>query len=131
MIRGLILITASALLLAAADDNPPIPVDRPRLLRKVEPVYPPLAVQYRIQGTVRFTAIVGKDGQVESLRLVSGHPVLVSAARAAALQWVFRPTLVKGERVRIVTRIDVPFRLDPYGRPPAQNKPEAEGQTRT
>ena len=50
------------------------------LIRKVTPVYPPLAKQARIQGTVRFTAIIGKDGTIQNLQLVSGHPLLVAAA---------------------------------------------------
>ena len=81
------------------------------LVSKVTPVYPPLAKQARIQGTVRFTAIIGKDGHIENLELVSGHPLLVTAAQEAVRQWVYKPTLLNGEPVEVVTQIDVNFTL--------------------
>jgi len=87
------------------------------LLRKVAPVYPSVALARRITGVVRFSATIAKDGHIERLRLVSGHPLLVRAAREAAEQWVYRPTLVGGKPVRVITVIEVPFQLDPYGRP--------------
>src|SRR6516165_2666647 len=55
-------------------------VQAANLIRKVTPVYPPLAKQARVQGTVRFTAIISKDGTIQQLQLVSGHPLLVQAA---------------------------------------------------
>jgi protein TonB len=111
---------------AAAPPPPPPPVAKPvtpsrirvggnvqaaNLVRKVTPVYPPLAKQARIQGTVRFTAIIGKDGTIQNLQLVSGHPLLVAAAQAAVTQWVYKPTLLNGEPVEVVTQIDVNFTL--------------------
>ena len=81
------------------------------LVHKVDPVYPPLAKQARVQGTVRFTAIIGKNGSVSNLQLVSGHPLLVAAAQEAVKKWVYRPTLLNGEPVEVVTQIDVPFSL--------------------
>ena len=80
------------------------------LIRKVQPVYPPLAKQARIQGTVRFTAIIGKDGTIQNLQLFTGHPLLVQAAGCRP-QWVYRPTLLNGEPVEVVTQIDVNFTL--------------------
>jgi protein TonB len=77
----------------------------------VEPVYPPLARQALIDGTVRFTAIIGGDGHILNLQLVSGHPLLVPAAQDAVRQWVYRPTLLNGTPVEVVTQIDVPFTL--------------------
>ena len=56
-------------------------VQAANLIKKPKPVYPPLAKQARIQGTVRFTAVIGKDGTIQNLQLVSGHPLLVPAAR--------------------------------------------------
>lgn len=114
---------------AAGDDAPPVSVDRPKVLHQVAPVYPPDALKARIQGVVRFSAVVDRDGNVESLRLVSGHPLLAPAARAAAIQWVFEPVRVRGERVRAACRIDVPFFLDPAGQPRPQ-EPEAARQER-
>ena len=75
------------------------------------PTYPPLAKQARIQGTVRFTAIIGKDGTIQNLQLVSGHPLLVPAAQDAVKQWVYKPTLLNGEPVEVITQIDVNFTL--------------------
>ena len=86
-------------------------VQAANLIRKVQPVYPPLAKQARIQGTVRFTAIIGKDGTIQNLQLVSGHPLLVEAARQAVSQWHYKPTLLNGEPVEVVTQIDVNFTL--------------------
>jgi protein TonB len=86
-------------------------VQAANLIRKITPVYPPLAKQARIQGTVRFTAIIGKDGTIQNLQLVSGHPLLVEAARQAVSQWQYKPTLLNGEPVEVVTQIDVNFTL--------------------
>lgn len=86
-------------------------VQAARLVNQPKPVYPPLARQARIQGTVRFNAIIGKDGRIENLTLVSGHPLLVPAATAAVKQWVYKPTLLNGEPVEVVTVIDVNFTL--------------------
>ena len=86
-------------------------VQRARLIRQPKPQYPPLARQARIQGTVRFTAIIGKDGKIANLTLESGHPLLVPAATAAVSQWVYKPTMLNGEPVEVVTVIDVNFTL--------------------
>jgi protein TonB len=71
-----------------------------------------LAKQARIQGVVRFTAIIGRDGTIQNLTLVSGHPLLVSAAQEAVKQWRYKPTLLNGEPVEVVTQIDVNFTLN-------------------
>ena len=86
-------------------------VQAANLIRKITPIYPPLAKQARIQGVVRFTAIIGKDGTIQNLQLVSGHPLLVEAARQAVTQWQYKPTLLNGEPVEVVTQIDVNFTL--------------------
>jgi protein TonB len=70
-----------------------------------------MARQARIQGLVRFTAVIGRDGHIQNLQLVSGHPLLVPAAQEAVRQWVYRPTLLNGEAVEVVTNIDVAFTL--------------------
>jgi TonB family protein len=82
------------------------------LAAKVEPVYPPFAVTARIQGTVQFMVTVGADGKVEKLELVSGHPLLVKAAKDAVAKWVYHPATQDGKGVPFVTRVIVPFRLD-------------------
>ena len=102
-----------------------------KLLHRVAPVYPAVALEAHIQGTVRFTAVIGKGGRIESLHLVSGHPLLVSAARDAVQQWVYRPTERAGRPVRVVTSIDVRFWLDAYGRPPSEKPAGALSDART
>ncbi len=86
-------------------------VQQAKLINQPKPVYPPLARQARIQGTVRFTAIIGVDGRIQNLTLVSGHPLLVPSAQEAVKQWVYQPTLLNGEPVEVVTQIDVNFTL--------------------
>ena len=81
------------------------------LIRKVQPVYPPLAKSARVQGTVEFTAIISKEGNIENLHLVRGHPLLVNAAKEAVLQWKYRPTLLNGQPVEVITDIIVNFTL--------------------
>jgi TonB family protein len=76
-----------------------------------KPVYPPLAKQARIQGMVRFNMMVGKDGTVQDLQVVSGHPLLVEAAMDVVRQWVYKPTLLNGNPVGVETVVDVNFTL--------------------
>jgi TonB family protein len=71
------------------------------LIKKVDPVYPALARQARIQGVVRFTVRTAKDGSIQNIQLVSGHPLLVEAAQDALKQWVYSPTLLNGEPVEL------------------------------
>lgn len=83
----------------------------PALLTRVPPVYPPIPRQARIQGVVKLNAIIGIDGRVTELKVVSGHPLLAPAALQAVRQWVYRPTLLNGEPVEVVLAVDVSFRL--------------------
>jgi protein TonB len=81
------------------------------LIRRVQPVYPPLAKSARVQGTVEFTATISKEGNIENLQLVRGHPLLVNAAKEAVLQWKYRPTMLNGSPVEVITDIIVNFTL--------------------
>ena len=81
------------------------------LINKVNPVYPPLARQTRVAGTVRLHAIISKQGTVQQLEVLSGHPLLVQSALDAVRQWRYRPTLLNGEPVEVDTTIDVIFSL--------------------
>jgi protein TonB len=81
------------------------------ILKKVLPVYPDIARRTRTSGTVRLTGVIAKDGTVQELKVISGHPLLVQAALDAVRQWVYRPTLLSGEPVEVVCPIDVIFRL--------------------
>lgn len=81
------------------------------LIRKVNPVYPPLARQARISGTVVLRAVISKDGSIENLSLVSGHPMLAPAAIDAVRQWKYKPYLLNGEPVEVDTEVQVNFTL--------------------
>jgi protein TonB len=74
-------------------------------------VTPPLAKQARIQGVVKLSAIIAKDGTIQHLEVISGHPLLIPSALEAVKQWVYQPTLLNGEPVEVVTQIDVNFTL--------------------
>jgi TonB family protein len=84
-----------------------------KVVRQVAPVYPVEAKQNRIQGIVRFAVIIGKDGAVKNVALLSGDALLAEAAKAAVEQWVYRPTLLNGEPIEVATEVDVNFTLAP------------------
>ena len=86
-------------------------VQEAKLLRRVIPAYPPLAKQARVSGTVRLIGVIAKDGTMQQLQLVSGHPLLVEAALDAVRQWLYRPTLLNGQAVEVIAPIDVIFTL--------------------
>ena len=81
------------------------------LVRKVQPNYPPLARQARIQGTVVLQAQISKDGSIINLQLISGHPMLAPAAIEAVKQWKYKPYLLNGEPVEVETQVQVNFTL--------------------
>lgn len=81
------------------------------IVTQTRPVYPPLARQARIQGTVTLHAIIDKDGRVAQLEVVSGHPLLVQAALDAVKQWRYKPTLLNGDPVEVDTTIQVTFTM--------------------
>jgi protein TonB len=87
-------------------------VQQAKLINMVRPVYPPLAKQARISGTVRLHAIIAKDGSVIQLEVLpGGHPLLIQAALDAVRQWRYQPTLLNGEPVEVDTTVDVVFSL--------------------
>ena len=81
------------------------------LLRKVSPNYPPLARQARIQGVVVLQAEISKEGNIQNLQLISGHPMLAPAAIEAVKQWKYKPYLLNGEPVEVETQVQVNFTL--------------------
>jgi periplasmic protein TonB len=81
------------------------------LIRKIQPAYPPLARQARIQGSVLLQAEISKDGTIQNLRLISGHPMLAPAAIEAVKQWRYKPYILNGEPVEVETQITVNFTL--------------------
>lgn len=109
------------------DDGGPIQIERPRpqppnrpvvrsgevmnalLTHRVEPEYPQAAKWIHLAGTVVLRARIGTDGEVHELETVSGNPLLAQAARAAVLQWRYRPTMLNGQAVEVETQITVNF----------------------
>ncbi|MGA2422928.1 MAG: energy transducer TonB [Terriglobales bacterium] len=81
------------------------------LIKKVTPNYPPLAKQARIQGHVLLQAEISKEGTIQNLQLISGHPMLAPAAIEAVKQWRYKPYLLNGEPVAVETQVDVVFSL--------------------
>jgi protein TonB len=81
------------------------------LIQKIQPQYPVLAKAARVQGDVVLSAIISKEGNIENLQLVSGHPMLVPAAIETVKQWRYRPYLLNGQPVEVETTITVTFEL--------------------
>jgi periplasmic protein TonB len=103
----------------AAPPPPPLPT-RPlkvshwaegNLIYRVQPFYPPIARQARVQGAVELRAIISKAGAIENLVVVSGHPMLSAAAIEAVKQWRYRPYLLNNEPIEVETEITVNFVL--------------------
>ncbi len=86
-------------------------VELAKLIFQPKPEYPPLAKMARIQGTVRLEAIISKDGTIQDLKVLTGHPLLVKSAIEAVSRWRYQPTLLNGEPVEVVTEVDVNFTL--------------------
>jgi protein TonB len=81
------------------------------IITRVNPTYPALAKQARVQGEVRLMATVGTDGRILNLQVVSGEPLLIAATLAAVKQWVYKPTLVNGNAVEVTIPITLNFTL--------------------
>jgi TonB family protein len=97
------------------------------LLKKVDPVYPPLAKATRVQGKVVLRATISQAGTVADVKVESGHPMLIPAALEAVKQWQYQPFLVDGHSAEISTTIEVPFSL---GIPEGELKKEQEAADR-
>jgi len=81
------------------------------LIFRVQPDYPLLARQVRVQGQVVLRAVISRDGTIENLQVLSGHPMLVRAAVEAVRQWRYRPYELNGEPVEVETEVKVNFIL--------------------
>lgn len=86
-------------------------VQQANLIQKMTPAYPADAKEARIQGVVQLSVVIGKDGTVQNVDLISGHPLLATTAIDAVRQWVYKPTLLNGNPVEVITQVDVNFTL--------------------
>lgn len=103
------------------DSNAPVPrlqrvnvsqgVSRGLLVKEVKPTYPPNARQLRLEGAVQLAATISKNGDIATLKVLSGHPIFAKAATDAVKQWKYKPYLLNGEPVEIETEITVKFKL--------------------
>jgi periplasmic protein TonB len=122
--EGIQLETFTTMPTVASPPHPPIVADAPRgpirvsigvqtakLVKKVIPEYPPLAKTARISGVVHLLGVIAKDGTIQNLQLIGGHPLLAHAALEAVRQWIYQPTLLNGQPVEVIAPIDVNFTL--------------------
>jgi protein TonB len=111
----------NSILDASAGPPPPTPAptaprrllishyDPGMVIRQVKPVYPHTALITHTEGIVVLRAIVGKDGTVQDLRVISGSPLLVSSAVDAVRQWQFKPYFLNGLPIEVETQVTVNF----------------------
>jgi TonB family protein len=81
------------------------------LIRKVEPVYPPSAIDQKLEGTVRLFAVIDENGNIKSLQPLSGPRLLFPAALDAVRQWRYSPTLLDGRPIQTERQVTVVFQL--------------------
>jgi len=82
-----------------------------QLVRRVEPIYPPLARQIQREGRVELHAFISTEGRIESLEVISGDPVFIQSALSAVLEWRYRPTILNGRPIEVDTHITVIYTL--------------------
>jgi periplasmic protein TonB len=87
-------------------------VQQAMLVRRIEPVYPPLAIQIRREGKVELHAIISRDGSIQSLEVTSGDPLFIQSALTAVREWRYRPTILNGQPVEVDTEITVIYSLN-------------------
>jgi protein TonB len=87
------------------------PVQSAMLIRRVQPIYPSLAVQIHREGRVELRAIIATDGSIQSLEVISGDPFFVQSALAAVREWRYRPTILNGQPVEVDTHVTVIYTL--------------------
>jgi protein TonB len=87
-------------------------IEPSKLIVKVNPAYPELARRARVSGTVVLDALIDEEGNVSSVKVLSGHNLLVDAAVEAVKHWKYSPTVLNGEPVPILATVTVVFRLN-------------------
>ncbi len=116
---------------------PPLPirvggrVQNARLTHRVQPEYPPDAIEEQISGTVELEAVVSFDGTIRGLKLVSGHPLLAPAAIEAVKQWRYTPTRLNGQVVEVITNIEIIFNLQIIDKKELKRRQREENRRKT
>jgi periplasmic protein TonB len=112
---GVLMVLAAGVALSLALADGPIRlggnIAQANRISAVVPVYPAEAKQNRIQGTVKLEITIDKEGHVANMSLISGPPELVLSATDAVQQWVYKPTLLNGEPVSVLTTVDINYTL--------------------
>jgi len=108
MLKRLLFIVLTVSLVPAAGEPKRIEADiaNQSLLKKVEPIVPPLAKALEIGGTVVLDVTISADGKVSSVKVLSGHPMLVPAYVEAVKKWEYKPFMEGGHSVPVVTRVE-------------------------
>ncbi len=83
----------------------------PVKIKDVKPEYPPVALRERMQGVIILEVTIGTDGKVKDIKVIRSLPLLADAAVAAVRGWEYRPTMVDGKAVQVITTIPVNFAL--------------------
>jgi protein TonB len=102
---------------AAAAPAPPVKSSLPpggrleqaQVITRRLPEYPALARQRAVLGTVRLEALVDQHGDVQSVKVLTGDPVLAAAAKNAVQTWKYRPATLNGQPIAIRTEVDIVF----------------------
>jgi len=105
---------------AAAPVPPTVSVRPPRMtqlkmatpIHRVDPIYPKIAKDAHISGTVELLGVLGTDGRIHELKVLRGHPFLITAALVAVRQWIYEPTMLNGLAVEVSAPIIVNFILN-------------------
>lgn len=87
-------------------------VQESQLITRMIPIYPQIARAARIAGAVELMVLVGRDGKVLSVKVLSGSPLLAPAAKQAVEQWRYRPAILDGQAVEVESHVTVNFVLD-------------------
>ena len=88
------------------------PLQAAMLYHRVEPVYPPLAIQTRREGRVELHALISADGSIQSLEVISGDPLFIRSALEAVREWRYHPTILNGQPVEVDTHVTVVYTLN-------------------
>jgi protein TonB len=88
------------------------PAQMAQLIRRIDPIYPPLARQIQREGRVELHAIISATGTIESLEVISGEPLFIQSALSAVREWRYRPTILNGRPIEVDTHITVIYTLN-------------------